>query len=52
MLERFKSDQIRLDALANQQVVGGDKELAAELDKRGKLVECESPASAGVTPYP
>ena len=39
MVDRFKSDQIRLDALAAQQIVGGDRELAAEIDARGELVE-------------
>jgi predicted nucleotide-binding protein len=39
MIERFKSDQIRLEALASQQIVAGDLELAAEVDDAGELIE-------------
>ena len=39
MIERFNSEQIRREALTTQQIVGGDAALAAEIDKRGELVE-------------
>lgn len=39
MIERFKTEKIRLEAIASQQIVGGDKALADEIDKMGELVE-------------